>query len=531
MLASRLEKENQRFSLGHVFKKISGGPQDRVCSFLIVELNIQLKITYTEKYPFHPPLISSNSVTQDVLNGIQDELGKSWSSSYITENLLSFVYKTLKHPSKKIELRKVIFSSIMDESHHKHRLAANSQHLTTSQFVLWSSFEANKLTYLSLNDNCLTDLGFLVQLQNLDRLELSNNRISSLEHLKTLINLTFVKLNYNEIKTLSELVTLKKLVTLELSDNLITDASPLAHLSSLEVCHLNDNKITKFDSHPSSLRICYLDATVNPTIVGALKSGKIVTSKQRSFQTSNFNKEYSSLVELDYDGKADVTKEVEFFIDLLPTNQAEKKIFILALASHKSAKADFKQYAVRLWTSSEKIQGKELCSHINMALIQDKPSTIKHVAKICRAINSMLVTRAKPPEAWPKNNKTYRGGALPKSHHEFYKQLGKKYRAPMFLATSFEPSVAEFFAQRAENRGEEPVLWTVHVSKQCQNVNYIETLTAEKSEHEFLFVPYSIFEIVSCNLKKNPTASDPHEIEIKAFDSLETEDQVLAPWC
>jgi hypothetical protein len=45
---------------------------------------------------------------------------------------------------------------------------------------------------------------------------------------------------------------------------------------------------------------------------------------------------------------------------------------------------------------------------------------------------------------FPPNSESHRGGALPLQHHAFF-TAGKKYRVPMYLATSFSEDKAYEF--------------------------------------------------------------------------------------
>ena len=87
---------------------------------------------------------------------------------------------------------------------------------------------------------------------------------------------------------------------------------------------------------------------------------------------------------------------------------------------------------------------------------------------------------------YPPGGVSFRGGGLPL---QFVTQLagqpppfyvaGKKYRVPMFLASSFNIHVAENFCLTAEARFEAPVIWTIKVDDRgasqlqyrCKHVN------------------------------------------------------------
>ena len=87
---------------------------------------------------------------------------------------------------------------------------------------------------------------------------------------------------------------------------------------------------------------------------------------------------------------------------------------------------------------------------------------------------------------YPPNGVSHRGGGLPLQYvtqlpgqpPPFYVP-SKKYRVPMFLATSFDVRVAENFCVMAESRKESPVIWTIkvdargasHARFRCKHVN------------------------------------------------------------
>ena len=110
---------------------------------------------------------------------------------------------------------------------------------------------------------------------------------------------------------------------------------------------------------------------------------------------------------------------------------------------------------------------------------------------------------------WPTEHVTFRGTAMPRIHRTFF-QAGKKYRAPMFVATSFDKDTAvRTFLMRldpptAEQSPpfQEATLWRFHLdgatteSQRCKHVNYIDrTDGTVHGEDEFLFSPYSVFTV------------------------------------
>jgi GrpB-like predicted nucleotidyltransferase (UPF0157 family) len=109
--------------------------------------------------------------------------------------------------------------------------------------------------------------------------------------------------------------------------------------------------------------------------------------------------------------------------------------------------------ATRIWTSTQKLQGKgvddalnvEFCSLINRALRDDIADVMPQLAVIVRAINALCIVRRETASLkFPPNAASHRGGALPLQHHAFF-TAGKKYRVPMYLATSFSEDKAYEF--------------------------------------------------------------------------------------
>ena len=109
--------------------------------------------------------------------------------------------------------------------------------------------------------------------------------------------------------------------------------------------------------------------------------------------------------------------------------------------------------ATRIWTSTQKLQGKgvddainvEFCSLVNRALRDDIADVMPHLVIIVRAINALcIVRRDETTLKFPPNSVSHRGGALPLQHHHFFAP-GQQYRVPMYLATSFSEDKAYEF--------------------------------------------------------------------------------------
>jgi hypothetical protein len=190
----------------------------------------------------------------------------------------------------------------------------------------------------------------------------------------------------------------------------------------------------------------------------------------------------------------------------------------------------------RLWTSALQLRGREFCSILNEAIQVDDPTISPNVALIVRGINCLTVMREVEglPVNWPIDFKLYRGGGLP-YQHSFFFTVGKMYRVPMFLATSTDWALCQrTFCYRAEAlSGQPPVLYVVQIHPQwrCVHVNYV-TRTHCSGEREFLFVPYSVFEVANVQWKDHPTWESPHVVFLNAMSDNRRypEDLPLAPW-
>ena len=70
------------------------------------------------------------------------------------------------------------------------------------------------------------------------------------------------------------------------------------------------------------------------------------------------------------------------------------------------------------------------------------PDLLTPACGVVRGINLLCVTRREPSKLrYPPGGKSHRGGGLPLLHAPFF-TVGKKFRVPMYLATSFDEEVA-----------------------------------------------------------------------------------------
>ena len=174
------------------------------------------------------------------------------------------------------------------------------------------------------------------------------------------------------------------------------------------------------------------------------------------------------------------------------------------------------------------------------------------VAALTRGINALCVQgRNEAAVAFPRDGEVYRGTGFDDAHKDFF-TVGRAYRVPGFLATSFSEATATEFmrrAARAQAHGHQAVLWVVRVdpagehdmTKRCKHVNFV-THALVAGESEYLFTAYSIFTVRSVTWGRDGA---PHRIELDAASDnrveaeggegrwatpIASEELPLAPW-
>ena len=148
----------------------------------------------------------------------------------------------------------------------------------------------------------------------------------------------------------------------------------------------------------------------------------------------------------------------------------------------------------------------------------------------------------------PPGGVCWRGGGFDDQFRPFF-TVGKQYRVPGFLATSFSQAKAMEFVRTQEAYGRQGILWTVHVdpageadrTKRCKHVNLVQH-SLVPGEQEYLFTAYSIFTVRSVEWGEDGA---PHRIELDAATDnkreaeggegrwatpLDSEHLPLAPW-
>merc|ERR1711971_1143761 len=138
-------------------------------------------------------------------------------------------------------------------------------------------------------------------------------------------------------------------------------------------------------------------------------------------------------------------------------------------------------------------------------------------------------------KAFPPNGVLWRGGGFRNTFKTFF-TVGLRFRIPAFYATSFSKKIASQFAFRqsgkhfraicrvqVDPRGAQDPLYRVKHAAYVRN-------TLVKGEGEYLFSPYSVFEIE--HVAWSDKLEDPHVLHLKAaLDNVrESEKLPLAPW-
>jgi GrpB-like predicted nucleotidyltransferase (UPF0157 family) len=180
----------------------------------------------------------------------------------------------------------------------------------------------------------------------------------------------------------------------------------------------------------------------------------------RSLASSNFKRAYEAAdcPELQHELFSSMHSFLAIFCHLYgaPASAAKSLFQRLqgeAFENPQELLSEIQVAASRIWTSTQKLQGTcldktlnaEFCSLLNRALRDDIAELMPHVAVIVRAINALCIVRRDAKTLkFPPNSVSHRGGALPTEHQDFF-TVGKKYRVPMYLATSFSEDKANEF--------------------------------------------------------------------------------------
>lgn len=188
----------------------------------------------------------------------------------------------------------------------------------------------------------------------------------------------------------------------------------------------------------------------------------------------------------------------------------------------------------RMWTSFLELQDTEFCHILNATVRTDDADLCDETAVVSRGINTLCVTAGREggqAARHPPDNVCYRGSGFDDAYRSFF-VVGRSFRQPAYLATSFTQAKADFFLQRSPLPSK--VRWLVRIDpvRKCVHVNLVRKRVPNlPDEQEYLFAPYSAFTVTSVTWTEG-TVQDPHVIELLAAvdNKEEPEDLPLAPW-
>lgn len=235
----------------------------------------------------------------------------------------------------------------------------------------------------------------------------------------------------------------------------------------------------------------------------------------------------------------------------------------MAKCTSESLAVDAGLTAEMCWTSAINIDGTELCSILNAAIRADDPCNIVHAAVFAKGIEMRrnmdrskmnelaqqypdvkaaadMFPGQKFPQFLPHQDwrVCWRGSGFNEDCIDFF-TLGKFYRCPGFLATSCRKTVAMNFVElKSSVVPESPaVLWTIlldgrgaeSLAHRCKHASIVSK-SHLRSEDEFLFSPYSVFQVVATEWSSTPT--EHHSVVLRAAidNRKHEEDLPLAPW-
>ena len=184
------------------------------------------------------------------------------------------------------------------------------------------------------------------------------------------------------------------------------------------------------------------------------------------------------------------------------------------------------QWCAKIFTNFLRKQSERLV--VTAAIREDQPDLAAPTAALSRGLDALCLDGRGGGAAafsFPPDGEVYRGGGFDDAHRDFF-AVGKQFRVPGFLATSFSRAKAEEFRRTQEAWGRQGVLWIVRVdpageaepSKRCRHVNFVShSLVADHAgnplEQEYLFAAYSIFTVRAVAWGEGGA---PHRIELDA---------------
>lgn len=194
------------------------------------------------------------------------------------------------------------------------------------------------------------------------------------------------------------------------------------------------------------------------------------------------------------------------------------------LEYHEALGENLSSAGMFLWTSALRLpDDNEFCSVLNEALRMDDCQEIAHAVIVSRTILRDIV-----PFQIPSDGCCWRGAGFDNRYRDFFVQ-GTRFRVPGLLATSKKESTARKFMNRIV-ADQSRVLFQIFFddSRYLTNVQHFKHgSSGKKSEHEYLFAPYSCF-IVPTPPQWSSSPSEPHFITLTMDNRSRPVNTILA---
>jgi len=169
---------------------------------------------------------------------------------------------------------------------------------------------------------------------------------------------------------------------------------------------------------------------------------------------------------------------------------------------------------VYCWTSGESDRSeREFCSYLQEATRLDLDDCMQAVAQLWRTINLHVVAPRertkhglKSQISWPQDFLLHRGSRLPEKHLQWFVDAAKEvkiFRNKSAIATTkIKHKAIDFMHEYSYPKDDDSchrAYWVFHLDpeQKCKHVNCLEGMTLVPEEEEFLFPPYSAFQMKS----------------------------------
>lgn len=204
-----------------------------------------------------------------------------------------------------------------------------------------------------------------------------------------------------------------------------------------------------------------------------------------------------------------------------------------------------------LWSATEPTSfrgsGREPCWLINLALDLDDEELLRAALPCIRCLsrftakNRTTMTHLSPIHLPPTNahgkHVTFRGGGMNEECIPFF-CVGKMFRFPGFIATSFSRDVARGFMEQATAREFPAVEWTFIIPDGCWHYMYLQPeFSLFGTEKEVLLAPYTCCKVVAVQWQargdwRRTSYENPHRItlEVAKDNRLSPPGLPVAPW-